>query len=91
MNTSLWSANAVTHIKIIMVSLAAATLFAAVGITAQISNGIQQASASIPSFSAVLVAAQIPTKIERDLRQIKLHARVGSLSDHLKPDSQLKG
>lgn len=87
MNTSLWSANAVTHIKIIMVSLAAATLFAAVGIAAQISNRIQQASASIPSFSTVLVAAQI----ERDLRQIKSHDRVGSLSDHLKPDSRLKG
>jgi hypothetical protein len=37
-NASIWSANAVTHTKIILVSLAAAILFAAVGITAQFSN-----------------------------------------------------
>jgi len=46
LNASLWSANAVTHTKIIVASLAAATVFVAVGITAQISNGHQQASAS---------------------------------------------
>lgn len=39
MSASLWSANAIAHTKIIAVSLTAATLFAAVEITAQISNG----------------------------------------------------
>jgi hypothetical protein len=65
-NASLWSANAVTHTKIIVVSLAAATLFVA-GITTQISNGIQHASASMRASPMVLVAAQIP-KFEPDWR-----------------------
>jgi hypothetical protein len=62
-NACLWSANAITHTKIIIVSLAAAILFAAVGITSQISNKIQRASV----VSTALLAAQIP-KSELDLR-----------------------
>lgn len=89
MNASLWSANAVTHAKIIVASLAAATLFAAVGITAQVSNGHQLESASLQAPEGV-AAAEIP-KFARDCRQIKSRTSAGCLSNHLKRDLGLRG
>jgi len=65
-NASLWSANAVTHAKIVAVSLAASTLFALVGIAAELSIETRQAA----GLSAASPAALTP-KSGRDLRQIK--------------------
>jgi len=65
-NASLWSANAVTHAKIVAISLAASTLLAIVGIAAELSAETRQAA----GLSATSAAAPTP-KSGRNLRPIK--------------------
>jgi hypothetical protein len=76
-NASLWSANAVTHAKIVAISLAASTLLAIVGIAAELSVETRQAA----GLSATSPAAPTP-KSGRDLRRIKPRSFVVSQSQN---------
>lgn len=55
MNSSLWSADGTTHIKIVVISLIAAIVVAAVGINAHVSDP-RQAAAPIKSDGAIVKA-----------------------------------